>query len=44
MDAQRYAREYEALFSDDVESFLPGVWIEAATVEGRHELPPLEVA
>ena len=40
VDAQRYAREYEALFSDDVEAFLPGPWIEAATEDGRHELEP----
>jgi hypothetical protein len=39
LDSQRYAREFEAIFSDDIESYLPGAWIEGAIVEGRHELP-----
>lgn len=40
LDPQRFAREYEAEFSDDVEAFLPHEWVEDAVVEGRHELPP----
>lgn len=40
VDAQRFAREYEAEFADDVEGFLPAAWIDAAVVAGRHELPP----
>jgi hypothetical protein len=40
VDAQRFAREYLAEFGEDIEAFLPGTWIEAATVEGRHELAP----
>lgn len=39
VDPQRFAREYLAEFGDDIEAFLPGVWIEQATVEDRHELP-----
>lgn len=41
LDAERFAREYEAEFAEDLESFLPGAWIDAAVVPGRHELPPL---
>ena len=37
-DPQRYAREYEAEFSDDLTAFLPWEWIESVVVEGRHEL------
>lgn len=40
LDPQRYSREYEAEFSDDLTAFLPWEWIEEAVVEGRHELPP----
>jgi hypothetical protein len=40
LDPQRYAREYLAEFSEDVESFLPSAWIESAVMTGRHELPP----
>jgi hypothetical protein len=42
LDPQRYAREYEAEFSDDLEAFLPSAWVDAAVVPGRHELPPRE--
>lgn len=41
LDAERFAREYEAEFAEDLESFLPGAWIDAAVIPGRHELPPL---
>jgi hypothetical protein len=41
-DAARSAREYDALFSDDIENFLAAAWIESAVVDGRHELPPAE--
>jgi hypothetical protein len=40
VDAQRFAREYLAEFGEDVEAFLPGVWVEQATAEDRHELAP----
>ena len=40
LDPQRFAREYEAEFAEDLESFLPSVWVEDAVVSGRHELPP----
>ncbi len=41
-DAKKAGREYEALFLDDVEAFLPGPWIDGAIAHGRqHELPPL---
>ena len=39
-DAVRYEREYEAEFAEDLESFLPGTWVDGAVVAGRHELPP----
>ena len=40
LDPQRYAREYEAEFSDDLTAFLPFDWIQDAVVEKRRELPP----
>lgn len=40
VDGQRFAREYLAEFGEDLEAFLPGVWIEAATADGVHERPP----
>ena len=42
LDPQRFAREYEAEFAEDLESFLPTAWVEDAVVTGRHELPPGE--
>lgn len=39
-DASRASREYDANFLDDVTSFFPPELLEAATVEGRRELPP----
>lgn len=41
LDPQRFEREYMAEFAEDLESFLPTAWIDAAVVEGRHELPPV---
>lgn len=41
LDPSRFAREYEAEFVDDLEAFLPGVWVDDAIVRGRHELPPV---
>jgi hypothetical protein len=41
LDQQRFAREYEAEFAEDVDQFLPGVWIDSAVVPGRRELPPV---
>ena len=40
LDPLRFAREYLAEFSEDLDSFLPSAWIEAAVVAGRHELAP----
>ena len=42
LDPDRFAREYEADFTEDLETFLPGAWIDAAVAPGRHELPPQE--
>ena len=42
LDPDRFAREYEADFTEDLETFLPGAWIDAAITPGRHELPPQE--
>jgi len=40
LDPSRFAREYEAEFADDLETFLPSAWIESAIQTGRYELPP----
>ena len=40
LDPKRYAREYEAEFQDDLESFLSPEWVERCVVPGRFELPP----
>ncbi len=40
LDPDRFAREYEAEFAEDLEAFLPGPWVDQAAVSGRHELPP----
>jgi hypothetical protein len=42
LDPDRFAREYLAEFAEDLEAFLPGAWVDAAVVPGRHELPPRE--
>jgi hypothetical protein len=39
LDPTRFAREYEAEFAEDLETFLPSAWIESAIRTGRHELP-----
>ncbi len=41
LDPQRFSREYEAEFAEDLETFLPSAWVEASTVRGRHERPPI---
>ncbi len=40
LDPSRYAREYEAEFTDDLSAFLPTAWVQAAVKAGRFELPP----
>jgi hypothetical protein len=40
LDPQRFAREYETEWEDDLSAFLPGQWVEDAVMRGRHELPP----
>jgi hypothetical protein len=40
LDPDRYAREYEAEFAEDVDGFLAPIWVDAAIVPGRFELPP----
>ncbi len=40
LDPERYLREYEAEFLDDLEAFLPGAWVDGVVIPGRHELPP----
>jgi hypothetical protein len=41
LDPQRFAREYEAEFAEDIDQFMPGIWIDSAIVPGRRELPPV---
>lgn len=40
LDPDRFAREYEAEFAEDLEAFLPAAWVDQALIPGRHELPP----
>jgi hypothetical protein len=40
LDPQRFAREYEAQFADDLAAFLGWEQIDRAVVRGRSELPP----
>jgi hypothetical protein len=42
LDPERFVREYEAEFVDDLEGFLSRGWVDDAVVTGRRELPPLE--
>ncbi|HEV8340591.1 MAG TPA: hypothetical protein VGR25_13200 [bacterium] len=42
LDPLRFAREFEAEFAEDVDSFLPEEWIARAVVPARGELPPQE--
>ena len=41
LDPQRFAREYEAEFAEDIDQFMPGLWIDSAVVLGRRELLPV---
>jgi hypothetical protein len=40
LDPGRFAREYEAEFAEDMETFLPAAWVDAVTMTGRHGVPP----
>jgi hypothetical protein len=40
LDPSRFAREYEAKFTEDLEAFLPSAWVDQAVMVGRRELPP----
>src|SRR4030095_2112275 len=40
LDPSRFAREYEAVFQDDLDSFLPGAVIDLNVVPNRRELAP----
>jgi hypothetical protein len=40
LDPSRFAREYEAEFTDDLEAFIARAWVEAAVVPHRHALAP----
>jgi hypothetical protein len=42
VDLLRYAREYDAIFADATEGAIPGPWIDAAIVEDRAMLPPVD--
>ena len=37
LDPQRFAREYEAEFFDDISTFIPAAWVDDAIVRNRHE-------
>lgn len=41
LDPSRYAREYEAVFADDLAAFLPTAVIDLNVIPHRHELPPV---
>ncbi len=40
LDPDRFSREYEAEFAEDLEAFLPSAWVAGAVIPGRHEMPP----
>ena len=40
LDPIRFAREFEAEFTDDVAAAFPREWMDAAVRVGRYELPP----
>jgi len=44
LDPQQFAREYLAEFAEDLDSFLPSLWVDQAVIVGRHELPPVRVS
>ena len=39
-DSVRYRREYEAIFSEDLTTFLSDAWIDSAIATGVREIPP----
>jgi hypothetical protein len=39
-DPERARREYDALFVEAIDAFLPAAWVDAAVIPGRFELPP----
>ena len=41
LDPQRFAREYLAEFAEDLDSFLPSLWVDQAVMQGPHELAPV---
>jgi hypothetical protein len=41
LDPQRFAREYEGEFSEDLDVFLPGARVDDAVMVGVRELPPV---
>ncbi len=42
LDPSRFAREYLAEFSEDLDAFLPADWVDAAVAVGRRELEPVD--
>jgi hypothetical protein len=40
LDPQRFAREYEAEFAEDISTFLPAAWVDQAVMAGVHEIGP----
>ena len=42
LDPGRFAREFLAEFQEDVDSFLPAVWVESAIARNVRERPPVE--
>jgi hypothetical protein len=42
LDPSRFAREYEAIWQDNLSAHLPPEWVDAAVQVGRRELPPRE--
>ena len=41
LDPQRSAMEYLAEFAEDLDSFLPSLWIDQAVIVGRQGTEPL---
>jgi hypothetical protein len=40
LDPARAAREYDAIFSDDLDAFIARAWVEACVIPSRHGLTP----
>jgi hypothetical protein len=40
LDPLRFSREYEAEFTDDLESFIAAAWLDTCVIPGRHALAP----